>query len=208
MFENETLKLQIQQAKSHAVGKLHGDGMDSLAAGARWFLLLLVILVVSRSPSWKVFLPAFGAAFVLDAFGLDRLAEFLRGKWAYPRIGYVAINGEPVLPRDLPWYLRSVAIVARVAGSLWFPVLFFSIWWGVLLASFGPALVNSIKYDVNRWPRHFALFAAALLVVVFPHSLKNAILGIVAIMVIYLTDGMMTLMGFLRAYPKAHSPSV
>lgn len=208
MFENDPVSPFILQAQSRAQRTLHQDGMESIVEAARWFLLFLAILAVLRWPSWKVFLPAFGAGFLLDLFLLDRFTEYLRSKWTYPRIGYVVVEGAPVLPKNLPWHLRPVALSARAAESLWLPVLFFSIWWGVFLGCFGPALAHSIEHDVNRWPRHFLLFVSSLFVVLSAHTTKNLVLGIVAILVVYLTDGMMRLTKFIWGNPRERGPSI
>lgn len=208
MFEINALQSQVQEAQSHALENLHRDGMDSLAAGARWLLLLLAVLVLRAAPSWKVLLPVFGAGFLLDAFGVERLTESLRGKWIYPRTGYVAVKGDPVSPKKLVWYFRPVAVLAAIADSSWFFVLFFNVWWGAFLAVFGPALVNSLKYDKNRWPRHFLFIAAALLVLLAAHTPSNLFFGAAGVMVIYLADGVIGVVRFVAAHPKQPSPSV
>jgi hypothetical protein len=208
MLENDPVSPLILRAKSRAQGTLHQDGVDSIVEAARWFLLFLAIIAVFRWPSWKVFLPAFGTAFLLDLFAVDRLTEFLRGKWIYPRIGYVAVEGETVSPKNLPWHLRPVAMAARAAESLWLLVLFFSTWWGFLLGCFGPALAHSIKHDVNRWPRHFLLLVTSLFVVLSARTMENLTMGIALITVICLTDGLMRLAGFLRAHSRDRGPSL
>lgn len=202
MLQTDPLSSEVQLATSHAKQKLHHDGMDSLIYGLNWLLLAVAVRTLAGSASPKMLFLTFGGAFLIDLLVLDQFAEFFRREFTDPRIGCVAVAGEPAWPAALPRSLKLVAVSANVAEGIGLLVLFFSVWWGVLLACFDPALTHSIKFDSKRWLRHFLIFAASIFFALHPSGLTFLVFVPAVLAVVCLADGTITLFTFLRAHRK------
>jgi hypothetical protein len=210
MLENDPVSPLILRAKSRAQGTLHQDGIDSLVSGVRWTVAGLILLVGTlsslsflqgHSRVSKGVVIAFAVAALLDVFKGDWLVDSLRRKFTYPRIGYVSVEEPQVSFKNAPFYARPLIWLSALANGMWFWVLLFNLWWGLLLIVFGSALFQSFKSDVNRWPRHLLLLATFIFCVIYASSPIGLLGGCAAVAFIYLGDGILTLRRFLRSAP-------
>ncbi len=221
MIADDPVSPLVLRAKSRAQETLQQDGIDCIVTGARWLAISSLIFILSISsgvvsvlgsppkPSWAmpmVFFVALLPVAFFDFFTKEWLIELLRRKFTYSRVGYVSVQQPENVFKNAPRYARPLIWMASIANGLYLFVLLFNVKWGLLFMIVGPALLQSIRYDLNRWPRHILLLAASIFCALNFASPKLLLAGIGTIAFIFLADGLLILGKFLRSTPVAANP--
>lgn len=213
MLTNDPVSPLVLQAKSRAQDILHQDGIDCIVTGLRWLVFTLLLfsgLLASFStfPNhhrevsiWLLILLAIVALF--DVFRGDWFIAYLRRRYTNPRIGYVSVQPLEASSGDVPYYMKPPIFLLTIARGLWFVVFFFNMAWGLLFMILGNALLQSLKYQSNRWPRHLLILAVFVICALDVSNHKFLILGFAAVSFIFFVDGIFMLVRFLRSTANA-----